>query len=432
MRYRGFQPSIISEWLLECKQDSSKIELGAYAQTIRNNDEIVNTLYELFEKYPDHDLISPVCHQLFEFYRASNDELKKFTLELVPSLIGAYLTSVYNRETKRVCSIATCLLGIYNMEVVEKESGQAKVRTYTVPTVATASCYHEPPSLTSLVLSDSALMNYHHDKNITFQQGPFEQIEEFSAQNRFMILTQVLRAYNSFIAELSLKSRTNLCEWSCRLLRSGYKGTLFNNAEAEIEDNSPRIPFTSEFLLELLDGVYFAMFNGSAKEGKSVVSDVYVRAEYELLNEVLLVTNAIVDSLAVNPSGQPEDGPIGISIALSSAARDGRLRKSALTNASFRTKRLQAEESDSLDTTGDEDAPPDYEQATKADVKGKGSKNAIKNIVRKKLSVEGKKREDSSSVLGDSVDTAKTSYASLSDIVPEEEENQWENPTDNS
>ena len=38
-------------------KDLSKVELGAYAQTVRHNEDIVNTLYELFEKYPDHDVI---------------------------------------------------------------------------------------------------------------------------------------------------------------------------------------------------------------------------------------------------------------------------------------------------------------------------------------------------------------------------------------
>lgn len=72
-------------------------------------------------------------------------------------------------------------------------------------------------------------------------------------------------------------------------------------------------------------------------------------------------------------------------------------RKSLILQVTFAAS---AEESDSFETTGDEDAPPDYEQVTKGEAKGKGSKNVIKNIVRKKHSVEGRKREDSSTLPG--------------------------------
>ena len=52
------------------------------------------------------------------------------------------------------------------------------------------------------------------------------------------------------------------------------------------------------------------------------------------------VTSAIRNSLQYNPSGQPEDGPMGISIALSPTEHNASFRKDAITNASFRTKRM--------------------------------------------------------------------------------------------
>jgi len=52
------------------------------------------------------------------------------------------------------------------------------------------------------------------------------------------------------------------------------------------------------------------------------------------------VTNAIRNSLIVNPSGQPKDGPMGISIALSPTQGNPAFTKDAITNASFRARRL--------------------------------------------------------------------------------------------
>jgi len=44
--------------------------------------------------------------------------------------------------------------------------------------------------------------------------------------------------------------------------------------------------------------------------------------------------------LLVNPSGQPKDGPMGISIALSPTQGNPAFSKDAITNASFRARRL--------------------------------------------------------------------------------------------
>ena len=82
-------------------------------------------------------------------------------------------------------------------------------------------------------------------------------------------------------------------------------------------------------------------FNGHASDGLQALEHVHQRASYELFSDVLLVTNAIRNSLQYNPSGQPEDGPMGIAIALSpSQTANPALLKDAITNASFRTKRL--------------------------------------------------------------------------------------------
>ena len=55
---------------------------------------------------------------------------------------------------------------------------------------------------------------------------------------------------------------------------------------------------------------------------------------------VLQVSNAIRNSLRVNPSGRPQDGPMGITLALSPVQREDLFSKHAITNASFRARRL--------------------------------------------------------------------------------------------
>jgi Hyccin len=52
------------------------------------------------------------------------------------------------------------------------------------------------------------------------------------------------------------------------------------------------------------------------------------------------VTNAVKNSLRFNPLGQLKDGPMGISIALSPTQGNLAFSKDAITNASFRARKL--------------------------------------------------------------------------------------------
>jgi len=53
-------------------------------------------------------VIDPVCHQLFDFYRSLNTELQRFTLELVPTLLWTYMSFSYISDKKVIfCSLIT-------------------------------------------------------------------------------------------------------------------------------------------------------------------------------------------------------------------------------------------------------------------------------------------------------------------------------------
>lgn len=104
----------------------------------------------------------------------------------------------------------------------------------------------------------------------------------------------------------------------------------------------PRIPLNSSFLLELVHAVYYAMFNDFATIAIQALEDIHRRASFEMYTDVILVTNAVRNSLSTNVSGQPNDGPMGLNIAPipSSNAVTATVSKFMITNASFRTKKL--------------------------------------------------------------------------------------------
>lgn len=121
-----------------------------------------------------------------------------------------------------------------------------------------------------------------------------------------------------------------------------------------------------------MNSIYFCIFNNVAEDGLKALEEIHARAVIHLYTDVLLVnifyliifncitkhysnycktlllsfekmTNAIRNSLQVNPSGGPCDGPMGISIALSPTSNTlttTGISKTAITNASFKTRKL--------------------------------------------------------------------------------------------
>lgn len=322
------------------------------------------------------------------------------------------------------------------------ENGQPKVKTFTIPTLAKPSIYHEPPSLATLALTETSLLRYHSDEPILITIGPLPQVVSINSQNRMSMLAFVMNIYNSDIGSMSPKSRKTLCQMASRLTKTGFdnlgyeetlqlndsmsstssRGSGFAGRRSISFIKEPRISLNPGFLLEVVHAVYFTMFNGEVQAGIHALEDIHLRASFELYCDVLLVTNAIQNSLRYNPSGQPQDGPMGISIALSPTQGNPAFSKHAITNASFRTKKLPEDidvPEDSSEATGETDQPPQYDDAISqegasvssgappSDKSGLGGKlgKPLRSIMKKSSERSKEKREKLDIKKRDSVDT---------------------------
>ncbi|GAB1597299.1 hyccin-like [Argonauta hians] len=348
----------IKEWLAEYKTLSVS-EIHTYANTLRHNDELVTSLYEVLEQRPGVDILDPICHQLFEFFRSKELELQRFTFEFIPTLTWLYLSMVTSNEKKNCSGLEAFFLGIYNLEIVYPD-GSPKIKTYRVPSLAQPSVYHEPVNLSTLALTESALARYEKTEAETWRGNRHPQYETIHGQNRQEILTYVMQCYNADIASMSPQSHQSLCDTCQRIATNGFNrsraqgmdkadGSMLSNCTKSSDSftncnvdprHEPRIPVSSPLLIEMLIGVYFTMFNGQSKLAVKAVEEIHYRATYELYADVLLVTNAVRNCLKYSPSGQP-DTAMGIGIALSpTAASSSTVSKSAITNASFRATKL--------------------------------------------------------------------------------------------
>lgn len=379
---------VIREWLAEYKVLSVE-ELHSYAASVCHNGELISSLLELFDQLPDSETLDPVCHQLFEFYRSTEKELQRFALELLPSLIWLYLTQVSRGQKSRCGGVEAFLLSVYNLEICNPD-GSPKVKTSRIPVFSQHSIYHEPQNISSLPLSESTLLRYNAEPSV-YQDGPHPQYEAVNGQNRHSILAYLLQCYHNNIANMSARSHKMFCNMCCRIVTTGFHKLLPDREENDVirttavhndavhltSQNAPgelhpRISVSPALLIDMLSCLYFIMFNGQPVLGAQAIVDIHYRACYELYSDVLLVTNAIRNSLPDTPSGHPDDGPIGISLALSPASSSYTLSKSAITNASFRAKKLpddipvQPDEAGKLPTISEDDGNSIKPKASKS------------------------------------------------------------------
>lgn len=250
-------------------------------------------------------MLHSICNQFFNFYRSNEQNLRKFTLQFLPTLIYIYTNSVAQGDKRSCRSVETLLLGIYNIEICN-DDGQPKTISFRMPVLAQSSIYHEEKNLNA-----SDLRRWEDNSNKEVNWGPLQQIESINAQNRVKVMTALLFNYNQQLCLMPKSSLSHLCRISSLLVNQGFTklGHAHRSSYGSDPTNAivskplPRIPVSSQFLVELLHSVYFAMFNDFGSIAIQTVDDIHHRACYELYPEVILVTSAIKNSLHQNPSG---------------------------------------------------------------------------------------------------------------------------------
>nr|XP_057902332.1 hyccin isoform X2 [Doryrhamphus excisus] len=304
--------------------------LGAVYIRLKDKGALIPVLYKVIrENYSE--LLEPVCHQLFEFYRSGEPHLQRFTLQFLPELLWSLLSVSAARDPHTSGCIEALLLGIYNLEIVDKD-GQSKVLSFTVPSLSKPSVYHEPSAIGSMALTEGALAN--HGLSRVVYSGPHLQRENFTAQNRFDVLTFLLLCYNAALSYMSATSLQSLCQLSSRVCICGYPRQQIRRYKGI----SARMTVTSEFLVQLLTGIHYALCNGEAELGSKALDDVLYRAQLELFPEALLVGNAIKSSLrGAALKSNTKEGARSIQVEITPTA--SRISRNAVTSLSIRGHR---------------------------------------------------------------------------------------------
>uniref|UniRef100_A0A669F6K3 Hyccin PI4KA lipid kinase complex subunit 1 n=1 Tax=Oreochromis niloticus TaxID=8128 RepID=A0A669F6K3_ORENI len=219
----------------------------------------------------------------------------------------------------------------YSDEIVDKD-GQSKVLSFTVPSLSKPSVYHEPSTIGSMALTEGALAN--HGLSRVVYSGPHLQRETFTAQNRFEVLTFLLLCYNAALSYMSSTSLQSLCQLSSRVCICGYPRQQMRRYKGI----NTRLTVTSEFLVQLITGIHYALCNGEVDLGSKALDDVLYRAQLELFPEALLVGNAIKSSLhSAALKSNNKEGARSIQVEITPTS--SRISRNAVTSLSIRGHR---------------------------------------------------------------------------------------------
>ncbi|XP_019409668.1 PREDICTED: protein FAM126B isoform X2 [Crocodylus porosus] len=342
----GSERGVVEEWLSEFKA-LPETQISSYAATLHRKKSLVPALYKVIQD-PNNELLEPVCHQLFELYRSSEVRLKRFTLQFLPELIWVYLRLTASRDRQSNGCIEALLLGIYNLEIADKD-GNNKVLSFTIPSLSKPSIYHEPSTIGSMALTEGALCQ--HDLIRVVYSDLHPQRETFTAQNRFEVLSFLMLCYNSAIVYMPASSYQSLCRMGSRLCVSGFP----RQHEKRWKEHCGRVVLDPEFMVQLLTGVYYAIYNGQWDLGQEVLDDIIYRAQLELFSQPLLVANAMKNSLPFDAPDASQEGQKVLKVEVTPTVP--RISRTAITTASIRRHRWRREDGFDFSNEADSSIP---------------------------------------------------------------------------
>lgn len=326
----------LKHWLTEYKSLNSS-DIPAYAEKISSDEQLITSIFKVLES-ESLERLAPVYSQLFEFYKSSLLDLQRFTLQFIPVIIFQYLKCCFTRTE---CGpMEALLLGIYNLEALEVD-GTSRAEVMRIPSLGKPSIYHEP----SIQLAISDNLNLHQEsEHRLVTRAPLPEIESVTSHNRLMVMNELLRLFNRDIGFYNHVSFHFFCRTCSEICKSGFQqhtkdseDRIRGDLQLNLSRLDPRIPINSEFLTEMLQSLYYIIFNGFASADQEALEAIHFRAQHEMFPDVLLITNAIKHSLLTNPSGRPQDGPVGINIALTPALPI--VKRAPITGASFKSSK---------------------------------------------------------------------------------------------
>ncbi|KRY75973.1 Aminomethyltransferase, mitochondrial [Trichinella pseudospiralis] len=332
-----------------------------------------NELFTLLEDYKEKlreaetkpssvQLQERIINLLRNFQDHPSQMWRDFCFEFLPSLIECYLLSRSSGLSNVSLAVGTLLITIYNCEL-QNADGSLKKEVIRLPPTTQPSIFIRDPSNSTIFerLTEKNVLSLNTESVHHCQIGPHLAYSSINASNRFLLLTNLLKTYNSLMDKFSLMSIESYCAMCYSICRSGFQfetldvlksfvGPGLRRQEQNLHHlmgerpNAPRILLSSYFLVEAINGLQHAMFGNACVSALLAIESIHLRAKYELYTDVLLVTNSILNSLETyKNAGMTLDSLIGIYTACSPAVQVHIQRSPGLiTKASFKLRKFSS------------------------------------------------------------------------------------------
>jgi len=346
----------LSELLTEF-QNLAESEHHAYIDTIVSRHDNASTIFaalSFFEDRPKpHDLLQPLCDLLFTIYRIGNNgenEYRKFTLQFLPNLIYLYLQNYSDKQG--YSSVETLLVSIHNIEMSSLDNTR---KSFKVPSIGSSSIYHDASLISEsriFAMPDTNLERGSSSGQPLASTGPISHI---NAQNRAKVVSHLFSVFAFLLGSVSKDCLDWTCRVSSRMITRGFdsdpakqSGNIkthyrvpsygSESGMGRMGGSKPqisRIPLPHSVYLDLLNLAYFAIHNNIGREGIKLSRDIEYRGKYECVPSVVLVSKAVSQLAATSGGTMVVETP---QIATPSV-----LTKNMITNASFRTKKMEGD-----------------------------------------------------------------------------------------
>ncbi|KRY54142.1 Aminomethyltransferase, mitochondrial [Trichinella britovi] len=356
--------------------------------SVQLQERIINLLRN-FQDHANEETIS-ICSELLDFYH-KGQMWRDFCFEFLPSLIECYLLSRCSGSSNVSLAVGTLLITIYNCEL-QNADGSLKKEVIRLAPATQSSVFNRDPSnvMTLEGMTEKNVFSLNTEGIHHCQIGPHLAYSSINASNRFLLLTNLLKTYNSLMDKFSLMSIESYCAMCYSICRSGFQFETLDVLKSfvgpglrrqeqhlhhfmEERPNAPRILLSSYFLVEAINGLQHAMFGNACVSALLAIESIHLRAKYELYTDVLLVTNAILNSLETyKNAGMTLDNLIGIYTACSPAVQVHIQRSPGLiTKASFKLRKFSSKLmphalSNSSSPSGSPRSPRKHEHETTA------------------------------------------------------------------
>ncbi|ODN04340.1 hypothetical protein Ocin01_02357 [Orchesella cincta] len=313
---------IVSEWLAEwnnVSQDPHSEKVSDFADSVLANEDLFQAVTHVLEENERfRPLYGDVIATLFALYRSPEKKLRLFAAQFIPSLIYVYLHQIHTQ--KKCIALETLLRGIYEFESSSEDGPPSGFR---IPNVNLPSIYHDPGGVSTSWVSDSDLdrLNARTVKEITRPTLVLSD-ERIRAPQRLPLCTEVWWIFNYRLPDLPKASVPMQLKTISKLVTQG-----FHQAGSQSRIQPPiRVVLSSKLLIEMVHTVFFSVYNGAPTLAEQTLEEMSMRAEHQLWADAMLVCNAVRDYL------KSSELPVQVEVS--------RFKKSIITNASFRTKKL--------------------------------------------------------------------------------------------